>query len=388
MKKLISGTLLLTMTSCNIAYAEPIENYSDNIVGEQIISKNIAANRTVIVNSYNDLKQYENDSDIIIEINSHIKLDDKIEFKGNNVEINGNGYEIDINESNTNVGNKFIIKGTNVSINNISIKNYITTGILLHNSQNTSISDIKLIGNDRNKPVDDWSKVGIDLSNSTATLKNIESKNHRYSGIRLRNESEITIEGINTHNNDVSDLESQVLKDGNDNKINDNNNIYTNWEEKFNNQGTKSTIYKVKTNITVNTLNELRDAIKVPNSIITLNKNIVLDSNLEINQKNITIKGNGTEIDLNGGFCLIVKSTNNVVINDLSIKNYKSPGFSIYSADNIELNNIELIGNDSSLEKDERSKVGLDIYSSKVKLNNIVSKNHLYRGIQVRKEST
>ena len=387
MKKLIASTLLFTMLSTNIAEAMPKDSTLSNMYVTQSMTNNIVTTQTVTVNDFNDLKQYKDTSDVTIDIKANITLDEKIEMTGSNVVINGNGFEIDINENKTKLENKFVIKrGNNVSINNISIKNYITSGILLYEASNVSMSDIKLIGN-KTSIADDKSKVGIDLHKSTATLEKIKSEDHRYSGIRLRNQSEITLNGGNTHSNDVSDIESQVANGAADNKIIDDNNTYTKWQDKVNN-GTTSTIYKVKTIATASTLDEFKAAIKTPNSIITLTNNITLDGNIEINQKNIIIKGNSNEISLNHKFSLVVKSASNVEIDDVTIKDYKGTGLTIYSCDNVALSNIHLIGKDASLPKEERSTVGLDIYNSKVKLSNIETKNHLYRGIQVRKEST
>lgn len=386
MKKLIASTLLFTMLSTNIAEAMPKDSTLSNIYVTQSMTNNIVTTQTVTVNDFNDLKQYKDTSDVTIDIKANITLDEKIEMTGSNVVINGNGFEIDINENKAKLENKFVIKrGNNVSINNIYIKNYITSGILLYEASNVSMSDIKLIGN-KTSIADDKSKVGIDLHKSTATLEKIKSENHRYSGIRLRNQSEITLNGGNTHSNDVSDIESQVANGAADNKIIDDNNTYTKWQDKVNN-GTTSTIYKVKTIATASTLDEFKAAIKTPNSIITLTNNITLDGNIEINQKNIIIKGNSNEISLNHKFSLVVKSASNVEIDDVTIKDYKGTGLTIYTCDNVELNNIHLIGKDASVPKEERSTVGLDIYNSKVQLSNIETKNHLYRGIQVRKES-
>ncbi|MDY2632524.1 MAG: hypothetical protein SOV85_14415 [Clostridium sp.] len=393
MKKLIASTLLFTMLSTNIAEAMPNDSTLTNMDVTQSMTNNIVTTQTVNVNNFNDLKQYKDTSDITIEISGNITLDEKIEMTGSNVVINGNGFEIDINENKTKLENKFVIKrGNNVSINNISIKNYITSGILLYEANNVSMSDIKLIGN-TTSVADDKSKVGIDLHKSTATLEKIKSENHRYSGIRLRNQSGITLKGGNIHINDVSDLESQVVDGAAGNDIIDDNNIYTEWSKKEStnnntNVTTRSTIYKVKTIATANNLDEFKAAIKIPNSIITLTNNITLDGNIEINQKNIIIKGNSNEISLGNKFSLTVKAASNVKIDDVTIKDYKGTGLTVYTCDNVELNNIHLIGKDASVPKEERSTVGLDIYNSTVKLSNIETKNHLYRGIQVRKEST
>ncbi|MDV4150752.1 DUF5011 domain-containing protein [Clostridium sp. AL.422] len=138
----------------------------------------------------------------------------------------------------------------------------------------------------------------------------------------------------------------------------------------------------------VNTLDEFKAAIKISNSTITLNDNIALDEDIEINEKNIIINGNGKEISLSNQFNLRVKSTSDVEIGNIIIKDYKSTGLTIYSSNNIKLSNIHLIGKDITVPKEERSTVGLDVYASKVQLSNIQTENHLYRGIQVRNGST
>lgn len=253
MKKLISTTLLFTMLSTNIVYAIPNDSTLSNSNVTQSIADNIVNTQTVTINDFNDLNQYKDTSDVIIDINSDITLDEKIEMTGSN---------------------------------------------------------------------------------------------------------------------DLSDIESQVVSSTDDNNIT-----------------TTSNIYKEKTNVSVNNIGEFKDAIKTPNSIITLTNNITLDEKIEINQKNIIIKGNGKEISLSDKFSLVVKSASDVEIDDITIKDYKSTGLTIYSSDNVKLSNIHLIGKDISLPKEERSTVGLDIYNSKVQLSHIETENHLYRGIQVRKES-
>ena len=351
MKKFISSAVLFTVLSNNITYAMPNGTTAENINVTQIIASDIVTNQTVNVKDAEELKLYKDHSDITISITDNIILDDKIEVTGSNIVINGNGFTIDINEDKANLTNRFVIKGTNVSINEVSIENYITSGILLYNAKNVYMSDISLSGT-KTDIADDKSKVGIDFTNSTATLQNIKSENHRYSGIRLRNQSEVTLSGGNVHNNDVSDFESQVASGVDDNKIIDTSSTYTKWQEKVNN-GTTSTIYKVKKIVIANTLDEFKAAIKIPNSIITLNNNITLDGDIEINQKNIIINGNGKEISLSNKFNLRVKSASNVELNDVIIKDYKSTGLTIYSSDNIKLNNIHIIGKDLSVPKEE-----------------------------------
>ena len=49
---------------------------------------------------------------------------------------------------------------------------------------------------------------------------------------------------------------------------------------------------------------------------------------------------------------------------------------------------VKLTGKSIDLPKEERSTVGVDIYKSTVKIDEISSSNNLYRGIQVRGEST
>ena len=167
---------------------------------------------------------------------------------------------------------------------------------------------------------------------------------------------------------------SQNLKD---NIIKDTTNQYIKTFEKVDTTKT----------VDISSFEELKQAILVQNSTINLTKDIVFTEDLDIKSKNIIIKGNGKKIDLNKTYKFTVKS-NNITLDNIEFINYLSTGLTVYRASDITLSNLTLIGNDISLSKDKRSKVGIDIYKSTVKLYNITTKNHLYRAIQVRGEST
>ena len=94
------------MLSTNIAEAMPNDSTLTNMDVTQSMTNNIVTTQTVNVNNFNDLKQYKDTSDITIEISGNITLDEKIEMTGSNVVINGNGFEIDINENKTKLEKK------------------------------------------------------------------------------------------------------------------------------------------------------------------------------------------------------------------------------------------------------------------------------------------
>ena len=265
--------------------------------------------------------------------------------------------------------NKFVSSIVLVTILSNNITYAIANDTTLHN-----INETQSIANDI-------------ITNQIVDVKDLEElKQHDDSDHTINITSDIVLDE-NIHSYDISNVESQVENNAGDNGITDTNNTYTEWQEKVT-EGTTSTIYDVNKTVTANTLDEFKAAIKTPNSTITVNNNITLDEDIEINQKNIVINFNGNEISLSNKFNFRIKSVSNVEINNVTIKDYKSTGFTIYSSDNIKLNNMHIIGKDITVPKEERSTVGLDIYNSKVQLSDIHTENNLYRGIQVRNGST
>ncbi|WP_338659638.1 DUF5011 domain-containing protein [Paraclostridium sordellii] len=123
----------------------------------------------------------------------------------------------------------------------------------------------------------------------------------------------------------------------------------------------------------------------VSNKTINITNDIMFTGNLTISSKNknVIINGNNKKIDLNNKYKFIVKA-NNTKLNNIEFTNYKSSGLTVYGGYDITLSNLILSGKDINVENTQRSTVGIDIYKSTVKLDNIFSKNHLYRGIQVR----
>ena len=144
----------------------------------------------------------------------------------------------------------------------------------------------------------------------------------------------------------------------------------------------------------VDDFDSLKKAVEKSDIEINIKKNIVLQDSINITGTNVTINGGGFTLDLNQTNPSDTSSrfeikSNDVVINNLKVKNYLTNGISVYRASGIELNSIELIGRDKSVtDKNELSKVGIDINQSNVKVGDITSSNHLYRGIQVRGGST
>ena len=137
----------------------------------------------------------------------------------------------------------------------------------------------------------------------------------------------------------------------------------------------------------INDFKELQEAVKTPNHTIILNGNIQFTDSLEINQQNIVIDGANKQLDLNGKFVLTVKSEN-FELSGVQFKNYNATAMKLYNAKNASLKDVTFEGNSLSLDKEERSKIGLDIAFSTTKLENITLSNHLYKGIQVRQSST
>ncbi|MBQ8997195.1 MAG: DUF5011 domain-containing protein [Clostridium sp.] len=155
----------------------------------------------------------------------------------------------------------------------------------------------------------------------------------------------------------------------------------------------------VTTEVNVSDFTTLKQALEVSDSTITLVADIKLEEDLNILKNNITIKGNGhtiksdiKEVDAKTGVKTTYKLTtkaSNTTIENLKFEDYISNVLTLYNAKNATLSNLSFIGNDiNTKDNNDRSKVAIDIYNSTVKLENITTKNNLYRGIQVRYGST
>ena len=269
----------------------------------------------------------------------------------------------------------------------------------LYWAENVFIENVTFKGQDISNPNELRSNVGLDLDNSAATVSDLVSMNHRYAGIRVRNESELTLNGWNMHTDDANDLDSQVKTGANDNKINDQSQNYTEWQSKpGSGSNSASTIYKVKTKKEVSDLAEFKTAIEVPNTEIIILKSFDINENIEIKSKNITIDGKNNQLNVisnasaNNGTNtdgLAVKSEN-AVLKNLKIKNGTTkPGLTLYGAKNAKVSDIAIEGIEpNGQDKKELSGVALDIYKTTVELTNITSSNSAYRDFQVRGGST
>ena len=335
--------------------------------------------KTIDVTDFTELEQAVTVNNAIININNTIELEQELNITGKNITINGNDNTIDLKDSK----NKIVVKSTSVgtTLSNINFENYTSSAILVYNTKDITLDNIKLLGTDKK------SSVGIDVSNSTATIKNITSKNHIECGIRLRDASTVTFEGNNTHENDTAAIRSMV-KDGQDkNKIHDVNGQYLKTDEKVDSANTKNEYYNTQKIVSVGTFEELKDAITIPNSLINITQDITLKENLEIKANYVTIDGNNFKFDLGNVDSFSVKAKN-ITLKNLEFANYKTTGLTLYGAKDVSLYKLKLSGKDISLPNKERSTVGIDIFDSTVKIDDISSNNNLYRGIQVRGGST
>jgi len=329
----------------------------------------------ITVSSYAALKDAVAKDNVTINIDQEITFEpsEKLNVTGNNITINGGNNVFNLNETDTTVTNKFVIRGNNVTINDLTFNNYASVGIYAYKTTGLTIKNVKLNGKD-----DKSSLVGIDSDASTMTLESIHSKNHKYSGIRLRNNSSVNLLGGNSHDKDVKQLESNG-----DNVINQNVVEYAEAEVNGN-----KTYYTLMETIDVNNFQEFKDAFTRPNTIVNLKCNITLESNVTTKAKNVSIIGNRFKIDADNQFRLTV-SAENTSIDGVIFENYKSGVLAASNATNMKISNVKFIGKDMSVSKDERSTFALDVNNnSTVSISNIESKNHLYRGIQVRNGAT
>ncbi len=347
------------------------------------------SSQTIEVSDFDGLRVAVAKSDITIHIKNDIQLLDTIHVTGRNVIIQGEGNTLDLYETDVNnKKNKFVIKGNNVEIHNLTLENYMSNGISVYRAQNVVLNNIVLSGNEKTLPTNQQSNVGVDLDGSSATLIDIQSRNHRYSGIRLRNTSNVDLQGNHIHQEDKEDLESVNVNGQVENSIQDSNQLYTLTGEKddtVNNR--KSLYYNMKKRIDVDTFESLKNALMIQNSIITLTNDIVFTENIDITKPHIVVNGNGHYISMNNTHKLVVKA-NNTTINNLEVKDYEATGLSIYKVNGIAIRNVKFIGNDKNLSTDRQSTVGVDLDHSNVVVQNITSKNHRYSGIRLRNESS
>ena len=344
----------------------------------------------ISVKDLKELKEALQVQNSIITLTENITLDADLDITKGNITINGEGKKIISN------GSKLTIKGNNIELNDIKFENYTDQAILVYATNDVYLKNIELIGDGVN------SKVGIDIGGSDAkgstniTLENITSKNNTDCGIRVRNGSSVEVKGGNTHEKDKQDI-YLVDEENKKNELIDKNKQYDKLSEKVNESTKKTYIYySVHTTKKVNDIQTLKEALEVQNSTITLSADITLDEDLDITKSNITIDGNGYTIkpgnkskstDSKETYRLTIKAPN-TTIEDLNFEGYISNALTVYNANNVTLSNLTFTGKNTQLSNEERSKVAIDIYNSTVKLENITSKNNLYRGIQVRNGST
>ena len=183
-------------------------------------------------------------------------------------------------------------------------------------------------------------------------MENIKSENHKYSGIRVKNGSTLTLKGTNTHKNDKVDVQNITKTGENPNKIDDVEKQYleigTTQSDSNTTSGvvtTTTTNYRAKV-VNVETFDELKNAITVANSVVNITKDITLTDNLNIIKENITINGNGNKLDLNNTTNkVVVKSTaTGTVLNNLKVVNYEQIGIAVDNAKDVTLDTVEVIG--------------------------------------------
>ena len=217
-------------------------------------------------------------------------------------------------------------------------------------------------------------------------IQNIITSNHKQSGILVRDGAEVELLGGNKHTNDVDDLISLVNNGKNNNKIIDKTNQYNKTDEKKDASGNVREYYNIRKVENVTTFEQLKKAVELKNVAISIAGDITFTENLDISKSSVTIYGNNHKFDLANTYSFKV-SGKDTTLEEIEITNYKTTGLSVYTATNTTLKKVKLTGKSIDLPKEERSTVGVDIYKSTVKIDEISSSNNLYRGIQVRGES-
>lgn len=331
------------------------------------------------VNTVDELITAVSQSNRIINLNQDIELKEELQISGQNVIINGNNRTITLAE-----GKKITIKSTATGskISKVKIKGYTSQVLLVYNAKNITLEDIELIGDGAK------SSVGLDIAlDSTVKIQNIITSNHKQSGILVRDGAEVELLGGNKHTNDVDDLISLVNNGKNNNKIIDKTNQYNKTDEKKDASGNVREYYNIRKVENVTTFEQLKKAVELKNVAISIAGDITFTENLDISKSSVTIYGNNHKFDLANTYSFKV-SGKDTTLEEIEITNYKTTGLSVYTATNTTLKKVKLTGKSIDLPKEERSTVGVDIYKSTVKIDEISSSNNLYRGIQVRGEST
>lgn len=331
------------------------------------------------VNTVDELITAVSQSNRIINLNQDIELKEELQISGQNVIINGNNRTITLAD-----GKKITIKSTATGskISKVKIKGYTSQGLLVYNAKNITLEDIELIGDGAK------SSVGLDIAlDSTVKIQNIITSNHKQSGILVRDGAEVELLGGNKHTNDVDDLISLVNNGKNNNKIIDKTNQYNKTDEKKDASGNVREYYNIRKVENITTFEQLKKAVELKNVAISIAGDITFTENLDISKSSVTIYGNNHKFDLANTYSFKV-SGKDTTLEEIEITNYKTTGLSVYTATNTTLKKVKLTGKSIDLPKEERSTVGVDIYKSTIKIDEISSSNNLYRGIQVRGEST
>ena len=99
---------------------------------------------TIEVGNYAQLKNAVAQNDAVINITGNIKLEasEQLEVTGNNVTINGGNYKLDLNETDKDVANKFMVRGENVVINDLTFEGYNTVGIYAYKARALSVNNV------------------------------------------------------------------------------------------------------------------------------------------------------------------------------------------------------------------------------------------------------
>lgn len=364
---------------------ESDENNSSGVTNEEVLeedknnipqlesSSQIQPTTIVNVSNEAELKAELNSDNTLINLTQNIELTAPLEIAGKNtIIIDGKGKKITFKKDATNKKNIFILKNSNaIVVKDVTIEDYYSAAISVNESKNIFLEDVDLIGQAITNPDDTRSLVGVDLVGSTANIKNIKSKNHRYAGIRVRNVSTLTLDGWNEHTDDTNDIESQVISGQENNIISDKSNNYSEWEVKLNaDSNTTSTIYKVKTLANIDNFEDFKKAIALDNTTITLTDDIEINEKVEIIAKKITINGASIK-DADGNTrlhqikitsnastnddgintsALVVKSKNTIISNLTIINETTKPGLTLYGAEDVKLSDIEIIGIKSELD--------------------------------------
>jgi len=162
---------------------------------------------SIDVDTYEELVDAVTKPNSIINIVGDITLDGEITIKQDKIVINGNGNTINCNKD-----YKITVSSKNVNIDKLNFENYITGGLSIYNATNAKLTQIKMLGNPKTVSYEERSKAGIDIYNSTVQIGAIETYNHLWRGIQVRNGSTVTVNSQNKHYGDRGHL--QVLYDG------------------------------------------------------------------------------------------------------------------------------------------------------------------------------